>query len=97
MVGLGFLLILAGALVVLAAVLTGSDASGSLELLGLQVSPLSLFFLGVGSAVAILTGISLVRGGTRRAMAQRKERKRAEKLSRHGDGAGRSPDVGSGR
>lgn len=79
MVILGLLLIIGGAIVILAAVF-GID--GSVELLGSQVSGLTLFLLGVAAGAAILWGYSILKWGTRRSLAHRKERKELNKLNR---------------
>ena len=55
MLVVGLLLIVAGALAIVAAGFT--SASGTVELLGIDVSALTLFLIGVGSGVAILLGL----------------------------------------
>jgi hypothetical protein len=98
---LGLILLILGVLAIIAAVGT---VDGSTELLGVGISDLTLFLIGVGSGVAILFGLSLTKWGTKRSLRQRRESKRLEELSdkldkqesdRHhhhddGDGAERS-------
>lgn len=89
---LGLILIALGALAIVAALGT---VDGSTELLGVHISDVSLFLVGVGSGVAILLGIGLVRWGTRRSLRHRREARRLDELSakldrqetgrRHGD------------
>jgi hypothetical protein len=75
---LGLVLILIGALAVVAALFT---AHGSAELLGVDTSAMALYFIGLGSGVAILWGLSLTRWGTKRNLRQRRESKRLDDLS----------------
>lgn len=75
---LGFLLILVGAAAVVAAVFT---AEGTVQLLGLDLSALTIFFVGVAAAVAVQWGLGLLRFGTKRSLKQRKERKKLSRLS----------------
>lgn len=72
---------LAGALMIVAAVATAQLDGTQVEVLGLQVSPMVLFLLGVGSGVAILWGFGIVRFGTRRSLKHRREAKQLEELS----------------
>lgn len=71
---LGLVLLLLGVLVVLAALFVSEPGTGG-ELLGFDVATLSSFLLGLAAGAAILLGISLVQGGTRRGLAHRRERK----------------------
>lgn len=75
---LGLLLILLGALAVVAALFT---AHGSAELLGVDTSAMALYFIGLGSGVAILWGFTLTKWGTKRSLRQRRESKRLDDLS----------------
>ena len=81
MVILGLVLIVLGALAIVGAVFGTDLIGGSLEYLSVDISPLTLFLIGVGSAVAIWWGFSLTRIGSRRAMAHRREQKRLTQLS----------------
>lgn len=81
---LGLILILLGALTVIAAVGT---ADGSAELLGIDINALTMFLIGVAAGAAILWGFALAKWGTKRNLRQRRETKRlnelSEKLDRH--------------
>ncbi len=74
----GLLLILLGALAILAAVF-GSD--GTASFLDQDISALAIFLIGLGSGVAILWGLSLTRFGVRRSLRHRRESKQLEELS----------------
>lgn len=78
---LGLILIGVGALVIVSAVFTAELDGSSLEILGMGVSPLALFLLGVGSGLAILWGFGILKFGTRRSLRQRRESKHLEELS----------------
>ncbi len=78
MLVVGLLLIVAGALAIVAAL---TSASGTVELLGTDVSALTLFLIGVGSGVAILWGFTISKFGTRRTLRQRRESRRLGELS----------------
>ncbi len=75
---LGLVLILIGALAIVAALFT---AHGSAELLGVDTSAMAIYFIGLGSGVAILWGFSLTKWGTKRSLRQRRESKRLDDLS----------------
>jgi len=79
MVILGLLLIVVGAVAIVAAV--GTVEGTGVELLGTDVSPLALFLIGLGAGVAILWGFSLTKWGTKRSLRQRRESKRLSELS----------------
>jgi len=81
MVLLGFVLIGAGALVIVSAVFTAEMNGTALEVVGLSVSPLGLFLLGVGAGLAILWGFGILKYGTKRTLRQRRESKKLEELS----------------
>lgn len=72
MVILGLLLILLGAIAILSAVFV---SQGSAELLGIDMSALEIFLVGVAAGAAVLWGYSILKWGTKRGLAQRKERK----------------------
>ena len=86
MVVLGLLLLLAGVVVILVGVLTADITSTGAEVLGIDVSAVTLFLLGVGAAAAVLWGFSLAKLGARKAMQARREHKKltepSEKLDR---------------
>lgn len=79
MVILGLLLILLGALVIVAALLDLEPVS--VELVGIDLNALTVFLLGVVAGVAILWGFGILRFGTRRSLQRRKESKRLSELS----------------
>jgi len=78
MVILGLVLILGGITAILAALFT---ASGTTQLVGLDLNALTVFFIGVASAVAVLWGWALIKHGAKRTLKQRKERKEFSRLS----------------
>lgn len=75
---LGLILILLGALAIVAAVF-GSD--GKVEYLGQDTDALVIFLIGLGAGVAIWWGFSIFKWGTKRGWAKRKEQKKYEELS----------------
>jgi hypothetical protein len=79
MLVLGLILIAAGALAIVAAL--GTADGTSVELLGTDVGALALFFIGVGSGVAILFGFTITKFGTKRSLRQRRESKQLNELS----------------
>lgn len=79
MVFLGLLLILLGALAIVAVVL--DIDSVRVELLGAEISALALFLLGVGSGVAILWGFGILKFGTKRSLKHRREQKELAELN----------------
>jgi type VI protein secretion system component VasK len=81
MVILGLVLIALGALVIVCGVFTSEVDGTQLQFLGQDLSPVVLFLIGVGSAVAIWWGLWLLKSGSRRSWARRKEQKRLEELS----------------
>lgn len=78
MVALGTLLIVLGGLGIAAAVFV---SEGVAEILGFELTAMTIYLLGVASGVAILFGISLTKAGTMRSMRERKERKKIDELS----------------
>ncbi len=78
MVILGLLLIILGAIAILSAVFV---SQGSAELLGIDMSSLSIFLVGVAAGAAILWGYSILKWGTRRGLEHRRERKKLNELS----------------
>ena len=76
---LGLGLILLGTLAILAAVFVSDPGDGG-SLLGFDVTTLSAFLVGVAAGAAVLLGISLLRWGTRRELAHRRERKELAQL-----------------
>ena len=81
MVILGLLLVAAGALLIVSALFTAEVTAGQVELLGTEVGVITLFFLGVASALAIVVGLALMKAGAKRGLRQRRERGRLTELS----------------
>ena len=81
MVVLGLLLLAAGVVLLLAGLFTAETTASGLEVLRLEVSPATLFLLGVAAALAVLWGIAVTRFGTRRALQARREHKQLSELS----------------
>ncbi len=78
MVILGLLLIIAGVIAILSAIFV-SEGSG--ELLGIDMSSLAIFLVGVAAGAAVLWGYSILKWGTKRGLAHRKERKEINQLN----------------
>jgi hypothetical protein len=93
---LGLILIALGALVVVAAVFTVEIVGGDIELIGLEVTPLGLFLIGLAAGVAILWGFDIFKWGTKRGLARRREQKKLNELSEKLDRADaeRRHDIG---
>ena len=80
MVILGLGLMILGAIAVLSALFVSEPGTGG-ELLGFSVSTLEAFLIGVAAGAAILWGFSILKWGTRRTLAHRKERKELTELN----------------
>lgn len=80
MVILGLLLIVVGAIAILSALFVSEPGTGG-ELLGFEVTTFQSFLVGVAAGAAILWGFSILKWGTKRGLAQRKDRKELHKLS----------------
>ncbi len=78
MVILGLLLIILGAIAILSAIFV-SEGSG--ELLGIDMTSLEIFLVGVAAGAAVLWGYTILKWGTKRGLAHRKERKELTKLN----------------
>jgi glucose-6-phosphate-specific signal transduction histidine kinase len=74
----GLLLVLLGALAIVAA-LFGSD--GTAELLTMDLNAFTIFLVGLAAGVAILWGYSIAKLGVKRSMQHRRESKRLQELS----------------
>lgn len=81
MVILGLVLIVLGALAIVCGVFTAEVDGGQLQFLGQDLDPVALFLIGVGSAVAIWWGLWLLKSGSKRSWARRREQKRLTELS----------------
>jgi hypothetical protein len=78
MVVLGLLLMGLGVVAVVAALFT---AEGTVELLGTDISALTMFLAGLGAGLAILWGFGFSKWGTRRTLRHRRESRRLSELS----------------
>ncbi len=81
MVILGLVLIALGGVAIVCGIFTSEVSGNNLEYLGMDLSPMALFLVGVGSAVAVWWGLWILKSGSKRAMARRREQKRLEELS----------------
>lgn len=79
----GLLLVVVGALAVVAAVFTADGTN--VELLGFDVTALGLYLIGLGSGAAILWGLGLTKWGTKRSLRRRRELRRAAALNEQQD------------
>lgn len=78
MVALGLLLIVLGALAIVAALFT---AQGSVELIGLDIAALTMFFVGLVAGVCLLLGWTFTKWGTKRSLKHRRDSKKLDELS----------------
>lgn len=78
MVILGLVLIGLGALAILGAVFV---SEGSAQLLGLDLTALEIFLVGVVAGAFLLWGFGILKYGTKREFRLRRERKRLTELS----------------
>lgn len=92
MVILGLLLIIVGAIAVASAVFV---SDGSAELLGMDLTALAIFLIGVAAGAAIIWGFAILKFGTKRELQARKERKQLTELSQKLEqvDAERAPDT----
>lgn len=81
MILLGLVLIALGALAIVAALFTAELSGSDVELLGIEMSPIELFLVGLGAGLAIWWGFWLFKAGSARSLARRRERKRLAELS----------------
>ncbi|RYB93754.1 hypothetical protein EUA93_04905 [Nocardioides oleivorans] len=80
MVIIGLGLIIIGGIAILSALFVSQPGTGG-ELLGFDVTTLESFFVGVGAGAAILWGFAILKWGTKRSLAHRKERKELNQLN----------------
>lgn len=80
MVILGLGLMILGGIAVLSALFVSRPGAGG-ELLGFEVTTLEAFLIGVAAGAAILWGFALLKWGTKRSLAHRKERKELTRLN----------------
>jgi type VI protein secretion system component VasK len=81
MVILGLVLVALGALAIVCGLFTSEVDGGQLQFLGQDISPVAFFLIGVGAAVAIWWGLWILKYGSKRSWARRREQKRLEDLS----------------
>jgi hypothetical protein len=79
MVILGLLLIGIGAVTILSAFFATGD--GKLELLGVDLTALQIFLVGVVAGAFVLWGFTILKYGTKRGLRQRREHRRLSQLS----------------
>ena len=77
----GLILVVVGLLAILVALFGSGGANDSAEILGNDLTTITIFFLGLAAGVAILWGFSLMRFGAKRSMQRRRERKQLTELS----------------
>ncbi|QBX55091.1 hypothetical protein EXE58_06225 [Nocardioides seonyuensis] len=80
MVIIGLVLILVGSVVILATVSSNDPGNGG-EILGFGVTTLEAFLVGVVAGALILWGFSILKWGTKRSLAHRRERKELNELN----------------
>jgi hypothetical protein len=78
MVVLGLLLIVLGVLAILAGVFLNE---GTGELLGIDMGSVGVFLVGVAAGALLLWGFSILKWGTKRGLARRRESKELSRLS----------------
>ena len=81
MVALGLVLLVVGALVLVAGIFTTGDAGGGASILGVHLGTTSIFLLGVFAGVAIVWGLGITRFGGKRHLQQRKEKRHLQKMA----------------
>ena len=79
MVALGLVLIIVGAIAILAALFV---SEGRAELLGMDLTALTIFLIGAAAGACVIWGISILKWGTKRSIASRRERRELQKLAR---------------
>ena len=80
MVIIGLVLIALGGLAILFA-FAYTDAGTGGSYLGVEVNTLSSFLIGVAAGAAILWGLAILKWGTKRSLAHRRERKELSELN----------------
>jgi len=84
MVALGILLIVAGAIAIIAA---ATLSEGTANLLGADLSAFTIFLIGVAAGAAILWGWALLKFSTKRGLKRRRDRKEINRLQERLDEA----------
>lgn len=95
MIVLGLVLVVIAVVVVLAAVFGGNSAQTTLDLgvVDIDITALGVFLVGGATLLVFAAGLALIRVGTRRGLARRKELRDARRQVRQqeaGDGEQRS-------
>ncbi|MEO6511822.1 MAG: hypothetical protein ABIO16_12570 [Nocardioides sp.] len=75
---IGLLLMLAGALAIVAALFA---SSGTAEFLGIDLSAVGIFLVGLAAGLAILWGWTISKFGVKRSLQHRRESKQLQQLS----------------
>ena len=75
---IGLLLILFGALAIVGALFA---SSGTVEFLGIDLSALGIFLVGLAAGLAILWGWTVSKFGVKRSLQHRRESKKLQELS----------------
>jgi high-affinity Fe2+/Pb2+ permease len=81
MVIIGLVLIALGAVAIVLGLFTAELDGTTLKLAGIELSPVALFFVGVAAAVLVWWGLWILKSGSQRSWARRKEQKRLAKLA----------------
>lgn len=76
-------MIVLGALAIIATVFVNDGAGG--EILGIDMSVTTIFLFGVAAGAAVILGYSIMKWGTKRGLAHRKERNELNKISKRLD------------
>ena len=75
---LGLVLVALGALAIVVVLL---DGSGDVAVIGIDMSAVAIFVLGVLAGAAVLWGVTLMKFGARRSLRHRRERAQLTELS----------------
>ena len=79
MVIIGLVLILIGGALIVAGLFSEPGTGG--DILGIDVTVTESFFVGVAAGAAIMLGFSILKWGTKRSLAHRRERKELTELN----------------
>ncbi|WP_240181946.1 hypothetical protein [Nocardioides sp. 616] len=77
MVILGLVFVAVGVLAILSATFV---SEGNAELLGMDLSALAIFLVGVAAGACVICGLSILKWGTKRGLASRREQKELREL-----------------
>lgn len=81
MVVLGLILVALGALLVVLGVFTAELSGMTLKFAGIELGATALFFVGAIAVLLLWWGLWILKAGSKRSWARRKEHKRLEELS----------------